>query len=177
MEKVLDSTLSRHGIRLLKGESISSALDLRSGSAGHFTQGLILTNRRVIHVSRRSRRSAITAVLEDIPSMAINHKPMDSAVIFFGIAVTIQGVLAVAFSGQLTSFADVPDVPDVPDNLGLFIGAPVALFGVILSVWGLSTGSTQIVLQLGNREIYADLKSSALEDAEGFVADFFEAKS
>ena len=174
MEKVLASTLSRHGIRLLKGESISSALDLRSGSAGHFTQGLILTNRRVIHVSRRSRRSAITAVLEDIPSMAINHKPMDSAVIFFGIAVTILGVLAVAFSGQLTSFADVPDVPD---NLGLFIGAPVALFGVILSVWGLSTGSTQIVLQLGNREIYADLKSSALEDAEGFVADFFEAKS
>ena len=174
MEKVLDTTLSRHGIRLLEGESISSALDLRSGSTGRFREGLILTNRRVIHVSRRSSRSAIAAVLEDIPSMAINHKPLDSAVIFFGIAVTILGVLAVAFSGLLTSFADIPDVPD---NLGLFLGVPVALFGVILSVWGLSTGSTQIVLQLGNREIYADLKSSALEDAEGFVADFFEAKS
>ena len=174
MEKVLDNTLSRHGIRLLQGESISSALDLRSGSTGRFREGLILTDRRVIHISRGSSRSAIAAVLEDIPSMAINHKPMDSGVIFFGIAVTLLGVLAVAFWGQIASFADVADVPD---NLGLFIGAPVALIGVILSVWGLSTGSTQIEVQLGNREIYADLKDSALEDAVDFVADFFEAKS
>ena len=174
MEKVLDTTLSRHGIRLLEGESISSALDLRSGSAGRFREGLILTNRRVIHISRRSSRNAIAAVLEDIPSMAINHKPIESGVIFFGVVVTILGVLAIALSGQLASFADVPEVPE---NLGLFIGAPVALFGVILFLWGLTTGSTQIEVQLGNREIFANLKSSALENAEGFVADFFEAKS
>ena len=44
-------------------------------------------------------------------------------------------------------------------------------------LWGLTTGSTEIEVQLGNREIYADLGSDALEDAEDFVADFFEAKS
>ena len=105
--------------------------------------------------------------------MAINHTPQESWVIFIGILITLMGVLAVAFWGQLASFADVPDDP----SLGLFIGVPVALFGVILSVWGLTTGSTEIEVQLGNREIYADLKDSALEDAEDFMADFFEAKS
>lgn len=172
MENVLDDTLSRHGIRLLQGESGTSALDLRSGSTGSFREGLILTNRRVIHISRGSSRSAVAAALEDVPSMAINHKPMESGVIFFGILITLMGALAVAFWGQLASFADVPN-----DDLGFFIGGPVALFGAIIAVWGLTTGSTEIEVQLGNREIYADLKDSALEDAEDFMADFFEAKS
>lgn len=172
MERALDTTLSRHGIRLLEDESISSALDLKSGSTGRFTSGLILTNRRVIHISRRSRRSAITATLEDIPSIAVKHEPKQHWLIAVGAALALGGLVIAALAGSLASYTVA-----APDNLSLFIGLPVALFGAILAVWGLSTGSTQIEMQLGNREISAELKSSALEDAEDFVANFFQAKA
>ena len=169
MEKTLDETLSRHGIRLLEGESISSALDLKSGSTGQFTEGLILTNRRVIHISRKSSGTAIAATLEDISSIAVNHEPKQRWLIAVGAGLALGAIVVVLL--------DLPIFQEVPLLGALGPGTVLALIAAALLTWGLSTGGTQIEVPLGNRNINADLKSGALKDAEDFVADFFEAKA
>ena len=157
MDRAIDGILSSHGIRLLERESVLSTLDLKSGSTGRFAEGLILTNRRVFHISRGSSRSGITAALEDIPSIAVDHEPKQHWLIAVGAALALGGLV-------INPFALLP-------------GVPIFLIGAVLLGGGLPTGSNQIEVQLGNREVYADLKRRALDDAEDFAGNFFQAKA
>ncbi len=161
------------GIKLLEGEEPLLALNSRDGLAsGPPPEGdfLLLTNRRVMDVSRDGGRDRLSlASIEDIDSAEIATPAKDSGALLTGALLVLAGLVA----GILM------DAFGFPLLIALAaVGALVGLGVISASKYFIADGTATVVFRAGAFEMDFPLHGErVVRDAHSLVSTLFELKA
>ncbi len=161
------------GMSLLEGEYLDLALSLRHGLGREPSpdQGvLLLTNKRVIHLTRDGRqRDVAFAALNDIQVVEVKNSPKTRSALIWGCLGVVVGILLYLVVQNQFGNAIFSAV----------VGVAASLMGVILIVDYFSSPERAVlVLQAGSAQLQARLHSRRVSrDAYTFINRLFQLKA
>ena len=154
------------GVKLMADEEVHESLGADAGAGSGGGNIVLLTGKRVIHVSGSgSNQKTAYAAIEDISAVEVTQQSVE------GYSAFIWAVLAFFVSAMLWQVIE-------NQTLSIVAAAIVALMGVYLIVDRLlSRGEHALVFKAGGAEIQCSLKGDGDQsDAEALIARLFELK-
>ena len=139
------------------------------------SDGLILTNQRLIRVGPKNR--VRMAALDDVPYMEIDHQEKKIHLLILACLLSVLGfggIWWVAFFGEGLFSKDlvVLGIPTFKTVLFSFLG----VLGVSYLYKWAESGSASVNTEIGGEKIEFKISGDALEGSEEFVHRFFSSK-